>query len=68
LVPTYILEGHFPNAFPADEDPVPQGGNPHPVHGPIDQVDSNVARHWHHDMVGAAQAVQANAGMNNEQI
>jgi hypothetical protein len=34
-VPVYILNGHFPDAFPADEDPVPIDGEPHPEHPPI---------------------------------
>lgn len=31
----FILNGHFPDVFPADEDPVPFDGEPHPEHGPI---------------------------------
>lgn len=34
-VPVYILDGHFPDAFPADEDPVPFDGEPHPEHFPV---------------------------------
>ena len=29
-VSVYILNGQFPDAFPADEDPVPFDGEPHP--------------------------------------
>jgi hypothetical protein len=31
----YILNGHFPDVFPADEDPVPLDGEPHPEHPPM---------------------------------
>ena len=62
-VPTYILEGHFPDAFPIYEDLVPASGNPHPIHGPIPLADNNIAQHWHHDFVGAVQEVQADAGI-----
>jgi hypothetical protein len=34
-VPVYILNGHFPDAFPADENPVPIDGEPHPEHPPV---------------------------------
>jgi hypothetical protein len=44
-VPVYILNGHIPDAFPADEDPVPIDGEPHPEHPPIalgpHQIDPN---------------------------
>jgi len=41
-IPTYILSGgHFPDAFPGDEDPVPQNGNPQPPHGHV-HVNPNV--------------------------
>jgi hypothetical protein len=32
-VPVYILNGNFPDAFPAEEDPIPFDGEPHPEHG-----------------------------------
>lgn len=32
-VPVYILNGNFPDAFPADEDPF--DGEPHPEHAPV---------------------------------
>jgi hypothetical protein len=32
VVPVYILNGNFPDAFPADEDPVPIDGEPHLEH------------------------------------
>lgn len=34
-VPVYILNGHFPDAFSADKDPVPFDGEPHTDHGPV---------------------------------
>lgn len=66
-VPVYILDGHFPDAFPPEEEPVPANALPHPIHGqPI--VNPNIAQHWQHDLVGAAQGVQADAGLNDEQM
>jgi len=34
-VPVYILNGHFPDAFPTEKDQVPFDGEPHPEHGPV---------------------------------
>lgn len=34
-VPVYILNGHFPDAFPAVEDPVPFDGEPHLEQQPV---------------------------------
>ena len=34
-VPVYILDGHFPDVFLGDEDPVPFDGEPHPEHPPV---------------------------------
>lgn len=65
--PCYILDGHFPNAFPADEDPVPANGNPHTIHG-VPVMNPNVAQHWHHDWVGAAQDVQMDVGINDQHM
>ena len=58
-VPTYILDGHFPNIFPPDEDPVPADGNPHPP---------NVVQGWQHDLAGAAPAVHADFSLNANQM
>ena len=33
LVPVFILNGHFPDGFPQNEEPVPFDGNPHPING-----------------------------------
>ena len=41
-VPTYILDGHFPDIFPPDEDHVPTDGNPHPLHGSLNNVNPNL--------------------------
>ena len=66
-VPTYILlGGHFPDVLPGDEDPVPQDGNPHPLHGHV-PVNQNIIQHWQHDLAGASQEVQADAGINGQQ-
>lgn len=63
----YILDGHFPDAFPPEEDPVPANGHPHPIHGaPL--VNQNVAQHWQHEVAGAAQDIHADVGLNNEQM
>ena len=43
-VPVYILEGEFPNAFPADEDPVPFDGEPHPEHPPCHGSESSASQ------------------------
>jgi hypothetical protein len=34
-VPVYILNGHFPDVFPTDEDPILLDGEPHPEHPPM---------------------------------
>jgi hypothetical protein len=34
-VPLFILNGNFLDAFPADEEPVPVDGEPHPEHPPM---------------------------------
>jgi hypothetical protein len=35
VVPVYIMNDNFPDAFPVDEDPVPIDGGPYPEHAPI---------------------------------
>lgn len=65
-VPVFILNGHFPNAFPVDEDPVPVDGNPHPVHGNVLHADA-IVHGWQHEAHGASQHVQANLGLNQQQ-
>ena len=49
----FVLQGHFPDNFPAKEDPVPSDDNPHPVHGVVIQGNHNVEGKWMHDLVGA---------------
>ncbi|CAL4989039.1 unnamed protein product [Urochloa decumbens] len=63
-LPVYILGGHFPDAFPGDEDPVPDNGNPHPVHGPEVQFNPNVPQHWHQEQVGGTVHNPLDAGIN----
>lgn len=63
----YILDGHFPDAFPPEEDPVPADGNPHSIHG-APTVNPNVVQHWQHDIAGSVQGMHADAGMNNDQM
>ena len=67
-VPTLILDGQFSDIFPPDEDPVPVDGNPHPMHGAVNNVNPNVVQGWWHDFVGAAQVVHADAGLNAEEM
>lgn len=64
---SYILDGHFPYAFPPEEDHVPADGNPHPIHG-MPVVNPNVVQHWHNDVAGAAQEMHADVGINNDQM
>lgn len=65
--PCYILDGHFPDAIPADEDPIPVDGNPHRIHG-VPVINPNVAQHWHHDMAGAAHGVHMDVGLNAQHM
>lgn len=63
----YIMNGHFPDAFPPDQDLVPANGNPHPIHGnPL--VNPNVVQHWHHDLAGAVHDLHADVGLNQGQM
>lgn len=64
----YIIGGHFPNAFPAEEDPVPMDGNPHSLHDHIHHANPDVPQNWMHDLVGAAAAVQADFGVQPQQM
>ena len=63
-VPTYILDGQFPDVFPPDEDPILADGNPHPLHGAVNQVNPNIIQGWQHDLAGAPLAVQADMGID----
>ncbi|CAO2144855.1 unnamed protein product [Urochloa humidicola] len=65
-VPVFILGGHFPDAFPGDEDPVPENGNPHPVHAHAINVNVNAAQHWHHEQMGGQQGNQMDHGINEQ--
>ncbi|CAL4899280.1 unnamed protein product [Urochloa decumbens] len=38
------------------------------MHGEVNQGNPNVNQNWQHDLAGAAQAVQEDAGINNEQM
>ena len=53
-VPVYILNGHFPDAFPAEEDPVPFDGEPHSEHGPVVLGPHPQAPNWQAEQQGAA--------------
>ena len=53
-VPVYILNGNFPDVFPADEDPVPFVGEPHPEHPPV-VIGANAEEpNWENELNGAA--------------
>lgn len=53
-IPVYILDGHFPDAFPADEDPDPFDGEPHPEHPPIVMGANPLHPNWPNEQQGAA--------------
>ena len=48
----FILNGQFPDAFPAEEDPVPANAQPHPENGPVLEGNNNVLQGWQHDLFG----------------
>ena len=64
LVPTFLLDGQFPDVFPPDEDPVPSNGIPNPLHGAVHNINPNVVQGWQHDLASAAPKVHADAGVN----
>ena len=45
-VPVFILNGHFLDGFPPEEDPVPYDGNPHPAHDPVHNANPNAPQDW----------------------
>ncbi|TVU08508.1 hypothetical protein EJB05_41913, partial [Eragrostis curvula] len=51
-VPVYILDGQFPDIFPADEDPVPDDGNPHPLPHHAPQIIGNQQPGWMEELQG----------------
>ena len=57
-LPTFILDGQFPDIFPLDEDPVPADSNSHPAHGEVGNVNININQVWQHDLARAAPTVQ----------
>jgi len=78
-VPVYILNGHFPDHFPADEDPVPFDGEPHPEHPPVVLGPNPQEPNWQNEHNAAAenlgffganhpQHIQQNLGLNHGQI
>lgn len=67
-VPVFILNGHFPDDFPPEEDPVPFDGNPHPAHDLVHNANSNAPQDWQHDLHGAANAVHNDFGLNADQM
>ena len=67
-VPVFILDGHFPDAFPPNEDPVPMDGLPHPLNGQVQDGNPNALQGWQHDLHGARHHVHADFGLNAEQM
>lgn len=51
-VPVYILNGHFPDAFWAEKDPVPFDGEPPPEHGPVVLGPHPIAPDWQGEQQG----------------
>lgn len=47
-VPVFMLNGHFLDAFPVDEDPIPVDGNRHQEDGSILHGNSDIAHGWQH--------------------
>lgn len=66
-VPTYILGGNFLVA-PADEDPIPPDGNPHPAVGAPMVGNPDNYQNWIHDHAGAAAQVLADAGIDEQMM
>ncbi|CAL5065434.1 unnamed protein product [Urochloa decumbens] len=66
--PVYIIGGQFPDVFPANEDPVPVDGNPHPAHGHIAHANPDIDQNWMHDLAGAANVVLQDFGVNQNQM
>ncbi|CAN6248342.1 unnamed protein product [Urochloa humidicola] len=64
----FIIGGQFPDVFPADEDPVPVDGNPHPGHGFVAHVNPQINQQWVHDLVGAADVVMQDFSVNNNMM
>nr|TKW14262.1 hypothetical protein SEVIR_5G156900v2 [Setaria viridis] len=69
-VPVLILGGHFPDAFLADEDPVPAGGNSHPGHGGVATTEEELAPQNQNEMQnnknGEGWPLNQNAMQNND--
>jgi hypothetical protein len=63
-VPTYILNGNFPDGFPQDEDLVPLDGVSHPVNVEVNEANADAPHGWQHELHGAAPHVHANFGLN----
>jgi len=66
-VPVYILNGNFPNAFPADDDPVPFDGEPHPEHPPIVLDPNPQEPNWQDEVIGAANNLGLHGGQPHNQ-
>jgi hypothetical protein len=65
--PVYIIGGQFLDGFPPDEEPVPNDGNPHPLHGHVIHMNPDVPPHWVHDIAAGAGIVLGDVGVNQPQ-
>jgi hypothetical protein len=63
-VPTYILNGNFPDGFPQDEDSVPLDGVLHHVNAVINEANVDAPHGWQHELHGAAPHVHVDFGLN----
>ena len=61
-VPVYILNGNFPDAFPAEEDPVPFDGEAHPEHPPVVLGPNVQEPNWKNEHNGAAPDIDVFGG------
>jgi len=67
-LPTYILNGHFPDGFPHEEDPVPFDGNPYPPNAQVNQANPNAPQDRQHDLHDASNHVHNDVGLNADQM
>ena len=61
-VPVYILNGRFPDVFPADEDPVAFDGEPHPEHPLIVIGHQAQEPNWEDEQNGVAPNIRVFGG------
>ena len=67
-IPISILDGHFPDAFPQNEDHVPFDGITDPVNGAVHEANPNAPQGWQHELHGATQHVNNDVGLNADLV